>query len=602
MEKFDFNMDLVCISLFCFFFLFISITKIDSAKATSLEDLKGTWNAEAIATGPYEPFWFRARIVVGDNGQFTGTGIENSGDSDPLSGTMAILPDGSINSFAGDADETNCNLDSHKTVMVCTQTWKKHAVGTTNLIIFTKEPTTYSLSDLTGVWHVNGLAAGPSNHWWMRGTMTVDADGLFSIPSIDNSHGTDPNDPHASEIGTLSFFPYSLIKVIQKGQVGAVGNMDFGKTVLIMTDTLEDAQNAAFLMTAVKKADSYSTSDLAGTWNGHTLASGSGAPWWERARITIDDNSEFTATTKESTGGAYTLDGAFTITKDGVMTGPDGIRCTMDSGKSIFVCTDTWSHFAPGTAELKIFVKESTGDDQEGGGIDIDTQTTQGRVTEIYVATFGRAPDPTGLAYWVGQVENGSLTLDQVAQSFFDQPETKAKYPEGTSNDSFISTIYQNVLNRDPDRAGLDYWVEELNRRAFSRSQAIIAIINGAKAASGDPTDAAILDNKTKVGLYFTVSTLGTMPDTALMLIYANNVMSDIDSSSQSLLAAKAYIDSLASQIPTPPVVTLSTNASSVNINQTITLTWNATGAASCTGTGNFPWVNPRLCRGTTTV
>jgi len=214
--------------------------------------------------------------------------------------------------------------------------------------------------------------------------------------------------------------------------------------------------------------------------------------------------------------------------------------------------------------------------------------TTESKVTEIYVATFGRAPDTAGLAYWVGQVAAGSLTLDQVAQSFFDQPETKAKYPEGTSYASFITTIYQNVLNRDPDQAGLNYWVGELDRKAFSRSQAIIAIINGAKAASGSPTDAAILANKKEVGLYFVTSTLGSMSDTALMLMYAQNVMNNIDSSSQSLLTAKANIDTLASQTVSPPVITLTADEDSVSVNQTTFLTWTVSGATSCTASGNW--------------
>lgn len=172
-------------------------------------------------------------------------------------------------------------------------------------------------------------------------------------------------------------------------------------------------------------------------------------------------------------------------------------------------------------------------------------ETLQSRITEIYVATFGRAPDRAGLQYWVGQVEKGLLTVDQVAQSFFDQPETQTKYPQGTSNADFITSIYQNVLNRDPDQAGLDYWVAELDRGAFTRSQAIIAIINGAKAVTGSPTDAAILANKEEVGEYFAASSLGEMSDISTLRIYAQMVMGSVDSSTESVSLAKTYIDIL---------------------------------------------------------
>ena len=44
----------------------------------------------------------------------------------------------------------------------------------------------------------------------------------------------------------------------------------------------------------------------------------------------------------------------------------------------------------------------------------------QQRVTEIYVATFERAPALRGLEYWTNAVETGTFTIENVAQSFFD--------------------------------------------------------------------------------------------------------------------------------------------------------------------------------------
>jgi len=185
----------------------------------------------------------------------------------------------------------------------------------------------------------------------------------------------------------------------------------------------------------------------------------------------------------------------------------------------------------------------------QGGGVfkfDRQAEVTRSQVTEIYVATFGRAPDTAGLAYWVGQVGAGHLSIDQVAQSFFDQPETKTKYPQGTTHDVFLTTIYQNVLNREPDLEGLHYWEGELGRGAFSRSQAIMAIINGAKAATGSPADAAILANKEQVGEYFAASPWGSLSDSAKMLMLAQEILDDIDSDPESVSAAKTKIDTLA--------------------------------------------------------
>ena len=51
------------------------------------------------------------------------------------------------------------------------------------------------------------------------------------------------------------------------------------------------------------------------------------------------------------------------------------------------------------------------------------SEVTEQQVAELYVATFNRAPDAAGLAYWV----NSALTIEEIAQSFFDQPETQVQ-------------------------------------------------------------------------------------------------------------------------------------------------------------------------------
>ncbi len=117
-------------------------------------------------------------------------------------------------------------------------------------------------------------------------------------------------------------------------------------------------------------------------------------------------------------------------------------------------------------------------------------------VTRLYVGYFNRTPDTEGLNYWVN---DSGLSLEGIAQSFYDQPETNDKYPPSTTNGEFITAIYNNLFDRDPDVAGFDYWKAALDANTLTRTVFILAIINGAQ---GD--DKAILDNKTEVGLYFT--------------------------------------------------------------------------------------------------
>jgi hypothetical protein len=166
----------------------------------------------------------------------------------------------------------------------------------------------------------------------------------------------------------------------------------------------------------------------------------------------------------------------------------------------------------------------------------------QQRVTEIYVATFERAPALRGLEYWTNAVETGTFTIENVAQSFFDQPETQVKFPKGSSNAAFITTVYNNTLSRDPAQAGLAYWVDGLDRGLFRRDQAIMTIINGAKAETGSATDAAMLAKKTEIGLLFAHSEIGDLTTNENFMDWSKNIVSYATDSDFSIHDALAYI------------------------------------------------------------
>ena len=149
-----------------------------------------------------------------------------------------------------------------------------------------------------------------------------------------------------------------------------------------------------------------------------------------------------------------------------------------------------------------------------------ESAPTREEVAKLYVATFDRAPDAAGLSYWV---EKSGLTLSQIARSFFDQPETKERYPKKTAPAVFVKSVYENLFGREPDTAGLEYWVGELKNGHIDKSRFIEAVING---ALGD--DAKILANKTAVGLAFAQQGLQD-------LAQAEAVMEGVDASEESV-------------------------------------------------------------------
>ena len=85
----------------------------------------------------------------------------------------------------------------------------------------------------------------------------------------------------------------------------------------------------------------------------------------------------------------------------------------------------------------------------------------RGPVTRLYWSFFHRLPDPSGFTYWVNKHASGT-SLRKIANEFAKSSEFKTKY--GTVSDTaFITLVYQNVLERQPDAAGLAHWVAKLH-------------------------------------------------------------------------------------------------------------------------------------------
>ena len=82
----------------------------------------------------------------------------------------------------------------------------------------------------------------------------------------------------------------------------------------------------------------------------------------------------------------------------------------------------------------------------------------------IYQATLDRTPDPAGFQGWVAALETGSSLID-IIPGFVDSAEFQNTY--GALSDSdFIALLYNNVLGRNPDEAGLQGWLDAISEGA----------------------------------------------------------------------------------------------------------------------------------------
>ncbi len=116
----------------------------------------------------------------------------------------------------------------------------------------------------------------------------------------------------------------------------------------------------------------------------------------------------------------------------------------------------------------------------QGGPIDVSHtyRSATGRdatIARLYLAVFQRQPDRAGFDYWTG----GTVPTAAIAAYFAHSPEFLSRY--GSLADApFLVQVYQNVLGRQPDRAGREYWLGIL-ARGVERGEVVLAFSESAE-------------------------------------------------------------------------------------------------------------------------
>jgi hypothetical protein len=120
------------------------------------------------------------------------------------------------------------------------------------------------------------------------------------------------------------------------------------------------------------------------------------------------------------------------------------------------------------------------------------------QVQKIFVAYYGRPADPAGLQYWAAQLAASGGSLASIINAFGNSAESTALYA-GANNAAKVTAIYQQLFNRAPDDAGLNFYTAELQAGRMSAASIALNVANGAKGV-----DSTVLDNKLSVAKFFT--------------------------------------------------------------------------------------------------
>jgi len=104
-------------------------------------------------------------------------------------------------------------------------------------------------------------------------------------------------------------------------------------------------------------------------------------------------------------------------------------------------------------------------------GFDVNAGEATGASYRLY-GVLGRAPDVEGLGYWIKGLDQGA-SLTSVAQGFLDSAEYIQAHGTAFTNAEYVTQLYELVLQRNPDAAGEQYWLEQLGNNT-SRAQVLL--------------------------------------------------------------------------------------------------------------------------------
>lgn len=88
---------------------------------------------------------------------------------------------------------------------------------------------------------------------------------------------------------------------------------------------------------------------------------------------------------------------------------------------------------------------------------------TDGRIARLYAAFFLRDPDLAGFTFWQNTIAAGDWSNDDAARFFSESPEFQQTYGTGLTDAQYVTLLYQNTLDRQPDAGGMNYWLAQLD-------------------------------------------------------------------------------------------------------------------------------------------
>lgn len=121
--------------------------------------------------------------------------------------------------------------------------------------------------------------------------------------------------------------------------------------------------------------------------------------------------------------------------------------------------------------------------------------SAEGAIGRLYQAILGRAADTAGREYWTAQHADG-MTLEAIAGALAGSEEAP---PAQQDSAAYVAALYRKVLGREGDADGLAFWSAQLDAGTLSRAGLVLQLTESAEKLAMD-SSAQLDVNRSDIG------------------------------------------------------------------------------------------------------
>ena len=114
------------------------------------------------------------------------------------------------------------------------------------------------------------------------------------------------------------------------------------------------------------------------------------------------------------------------------------------------------------------------------GALALDLDGIAAQAYRLYRAAFARAPEEEGLGFWIAMLDRG-ITLHTAAGAFASTPELRDLYGAAPSTAGIVTRLYHNVLGREPEQGGFEFWIGVLDSQRADLATVLAAFSDSAE-------------------------------------------------------------------------------------------------------------------------